>query len=82
MAQLDLNHSFELLHVASELLLMAPNWGDYSRTVSFLTYNVLFNCLQVFAEETQWEIVEFCKKEGLVLLADEVGWHLYLFPYS
>ncbi|KAL2462394.1 Alanine aminotransferase 2 [Forsythia ovata] len=27
---------------------------------------------QVLAESNQWEIVEFCKKEGLVLLADEV----------
>lgn len=30
-------------------------------------------CLQVLAEENQHEIVEFCKKEGLVLLADEVS---------
>lgn len=30
------------------------------------------SCLQVLAEENQREIVEFCKREGLVLLADEV----------
>ena len=30
-------------------------------------------CLQVLAEENQKQIVEFCKKEGLVLLADEVN---------
>lgn len=29
--------------------------------------------LQVLSEENQKEIVEFCRKEGLVLLADEVG---------
>ncbi|PPD80778.1 hypothetical protein GOBAR_DD22290 [Gossypium barbadense] len=28
---------------------------------------------QVLAEENQKAIVEFCKEEGLVLLADEVG---------
>lgn len=28
---------------------------------------------QVLAEENQRAIVDFCKKEGLVLLADEVG---------
>jgi alanine transaminase len=28
---------------------------------------------QVLAENNQKEIVDFCKKEGLVLLADEVG---------
>lgn len=32
-----------------------------------------WSILQVLAEENQQEIVEFCKKEGLVLLADEVG---------
>lgn len=33
----------------------------------------LITCLlQVLAEENQRQIVEFCKKEGLVLLADEV----------
>ena len=30
-------------------------------------------CLQVLGEKNQREIVEFCSKEGLVLLADEVG---------
>ena len=30
-------------------------------------------CLQVLGEKNQREIVEFCRKEGLVLLADEVG---------
>lgn len=29
--------------------------------------------MQVLAEDNQIEIVEFCKKEGLVLLADEVS---------
>lgn len=29
--------------------------------------------MQVLAEENQRDIVEFCKKEGLVLLADEVN---------
>jgi len=29
--------------------------------------------LQVLAEENQWQIVDFCKKEGLVLLADEAS---------
>lgn len=29
--------------------------------------------LQVLGEDNQREIVEFCKNEGLVLLADEVG---------
>jgi len=28
---------------------------------------------QVLAEDNQQGIVEFCKQEGLVLLADEVG---------
>jgi len=28
---------------------------------------------QVLAEENQRDIVEFCKQEGLVLLADEVN---------
>jgi aspartate/methionine/tyrosine aminotransferase len=28
--------------------------------------------VQVLSEENQREIVQFCKKEGLVLLADEV----------
>jgi Na+-transporting NADH:ubiquinone oxidoreductase subunit NqrD len=32
----------------------------------------LVSLLQVLAEENQREIVEFCKQEGLVLLADEV----------
>ncbi|KAB2596949.1 alanine aminotransferase 1 [Pyrus ussuriensis x Pyrus communis] len=27
---------------------------------------------QVLAEDNQWQIVDFCKQEGLVLLADEV----------
>lgn len=33
----------------------------------------LGSCPKVLAEDNQKEIVEFCKKEGLVLLADEVG---------
>lgn len=32
----------------------------------------LVSFLQVLAEDNQREIVEFCKQEGLVLLADEV----------
>lgn len=32
-------------------------------------------CVQVLAEENQRQIVDFCKKEGLVLLADEVSLH-------
>lgn len=30
-------------------------------------------CLQVLSEENQRNIVDFCKQEGLVLLADEVN---------
>ena len=30
-------------------------------------------CIQVLAEENQYDIVKFCKTEGLVLLADEVS---------
>ena len=39
--------------------------------------------LQVLSEDNQRDIVEFCKKEGLVLLADEVGclWNLQLYMY-
>lgn len=33
--------------------------------------------LQVLAEGNQREIVEFCKEEGLVLLADEVSSYLF-----
>ena len=37
-----------------------------------LNFGLLFVWLKVLAEENQREIVDFCKKEGLVLLADEV----------
>ena len=36
-------------------------------------YMIFLLYLQVLGEENQREIVEFCRKEGLVLLADEVG---------
>lgn len=36
---------------------------------------------QVLSEENQREIVEFCKQEGLVLLADEVGETEKLFTF-
>lgn len=36
-------------------------------------YLDFLSCLQVLGEENQRDIVEFCKQEGLVLLADEVN---------
>ena len=36
-------------------------------------YMIFLLYLQVLGEENQRDIVEFCGKEGLVLLADEVG---------
>lgn len=39
----------------------------------------LVSFLQVLAEDNQREIVEFCKQEGLVLLADEVMDCFFLF---
>lgn len=40
--------------------------------IKFDNLNFL-SCLQVLGEANQRDIVEFCKQEGLVLLADEVN---------
>ena len=36
-------------------------------------YMIFLLYLQVLGEENQRDIVEFCRKKGLVLLANEVG---------
>lgn len=47
--------------------------GNSKVTPCYECFIIWHLCLQVLAEDNQREIVEFCKEEGLVLLADEVS---------